>query len=266
MKPPTITFADIQTSELLYYDPDIAKDCFQFCTGRAIDCLPSLINPLKYYEKTGDGFSEEDVIVDRRVESGDFIFNPYLADKFRKHSLLFVYSNGDLSGVVHFSDYNTSEVSQFLYTLLVSYEKSLRKLLVLSGLKNQDMLDFFNQVAETTKKAETTKIYRKKVEDFEKNRLQNDLLPTFEKFYLKDLMELAKNHKIIKVDQQINNLRNDVMHAHDLVVMHDANRDDYIYDFASFERFFNLVTTLLQDYKRVKNRIAFYELSRRKSD
>ncbi len=53
------------------------------------------------------------------------------------------------------------------------------------------------------------------------------------------------------------------MRAHDLVAMHDANRDDYIYDFESLERFSNLVTTLLQDYKRVKNRIAFYELSRR---
>lgn len=263
MKPSTITFSDIQTRELLYYDESIENICFQFCYDRNIDCLPSLKDPLMYYKRTDGVFLADNITLERKVLCEDFIFTKSLLEKFRDYSLLFVYSNEDLTGVVHFSDYNRPEVNSFLFNLLASYERSLRKLLLLSGLKNQDMLDYFNSVASTTKKDQTKTYYMNKVEEFEKNRSQNELLPHFEKFYLKDLMELAKKREIIKVDQSVNDLRNDLMHAHDLVTLQDANRDDFIYNFKSFERFFNRVIVLLQDFKMVNNRIAFAELLRR---
>ena len=263
MKPTAITFSDIQTSELLYYDANIANDCLRFCEDRDIDCLPSLFDPLKYFKKTNNSFFEDDVISERRVEKEEYIFNKSLLSKFQNYSLLFVYSQGDLTGVVHFSDYNRPQVNLFLFDLLTSYERSLRKLLVLSGLNNQNMLDFFSHEVDTAKKENTKSFYKGKADDFEKHRYRYNSLPVFEKFYLKDLMELASYQKIIKVDHCINDLRNEIMHAHDLVLMQDANRDDYIYDFKSFDKFFKQVIILLQDYKRVNNRISFFELSRR---
>lgn len=254
-----VAFDDIQTSDLLYYDPDLNEVCFQFCQDRAIDCLPSLNNPRKFYRKTETGFCEEEVMPERMVDSHEFIFERSLLERFRANHLLFVFVSKELTGVVHFSDYNRPAVNTYLFGLLSAYERSLRKLLVQCGLKNQDMLDYFRSVAETARKDERREIYRRKLDDYEKHRTRNDKLPVFERFYLKDLIELAGHRKIIVVNDTVNDLRNMVMHAHELVIMHDANRNDYIYDFNSFEKFFKQVETLLQDYRKVNNRVAFSE-------
>ncbi len=58
------------------------------------------------------------------------------------------------------------------------------------------------------------------------------------------------------------------MHAHDPVNLDDAYRGDFIYNFASFEKFFNQVSGLLQDYKKVNNKITLreFELCERLGD
>lgn len=257
-----IVLEDIQTSDLLYYDPDFKEVCFRFCQERDIDCLPALDDPLKYYRKVESGFTEEIVTPERMVDGGTFIFEQSLLERFRASSLLFVYTKNELTGVVHFSDFNRPAVDLYLFGLLSAYEKSLRRLLVLHGLKNQDMLDYFQMIVETTKKDKTRGIYSRKKDEFDEKRDRNEKLPVFESFYLLDLIDLAKHKKIISLSPNANDLRNMIMHAHELVNKDDASRDDYIYNFASFEKFFNQVISLLRDCKRVNNKIAFLELSR----
>lgn len=254
-----LTFTDIQTSDLLYYDPDLEETCLCFCRDRNIDCLPSLSDPLKFYQSTEAGFSEAQVTPARMVKSSENIFDASLLERFRTHHLLFVYADQELTGVVHFSDYNRPVVDAYLYGLLSSYERSLRKLLALKGLKNEDMLAYFRSKLAKPKKEQDIELYQGKLKEYERRRPQNERLPTFECFYLLDLISLARNRKIIKVDPEVNYLRNMVMHANELVHMYDANRDDYIYDFASFEAFFKRVLALLQDFKKVNNRIALSE-------
>jgi hypothetical protein len=256
-----ITFADIQTSNLLYYDEKIDKDCLQFCRDRDIDCLPALDDSLKFYRKMDTGFCEDSVTPRRKALGGEFIFNETLLERFQENHLLFVYTSEELTGVVHFSDYNRPEVNLFLFNLLSSYEKSMRKLLIACRLENKDMLDYFRKKVKTTKNDKTKSIYNTKINNFGKDPSRDKNLPAFEKFYLRDLMELSSDRKIIKVDQRVNDLRNNVMHAQDFVNMVDANSDDYIYDFNSFETFFTRVKVLLQDFKRVNNRVAFYEIT-----
>jgi hypothetical protein len=255
-----IRFSDIQTSDLLYYDPDLKEICLHFCQDRNIDCLPSLDDPMMLYRRTETGFVLEAVTPERMVDSRAFIFDQPLLERFRTNHLLFVYENKELTGVVHFSDYNRPAVSEYLFSLFSSYERSLRKLLILSGLANKDMLDRFQRVVAKTKNEKSRAIYTQKIGEYEKDRLRNEKLPEFERFYLRDLIELINDQKIIKVSDKVNQLRNDIMHVHELVNMYDAHREDYIYSYASFKDFFELVIQLIYDFKRVNNRIAFSDI------
>lgn len=257
-----IYFSDIQTSDLLYYDPEFEDLCYRFCRERDIDCLPSLDDPFVFFRKTDTGFREEEVMPDRMVDGNSSIFKKPLLERFLANSLLFVYMNNELTGVVHFSDYNRPAVNAHLYELLSAYERSLRKLLLLHGLKNEDMLEYFRDIVEKVKSSgnnDQISRYARNLKGFENKRAENEKLPAFERFYLLDLIELANYRGVITVSPGTNDLRNMIMHAHELVYMYDANRGDYIYNFASFEFFFSRVGILLQDYKRVNNKIAFSE-------
>lgn len=257
MKPTTITFADIQTSDLLYYDPEFAEESLAFCKERDIDCLPSLDHPQRFYHRKDNRFVHEDVPASRMVIAEEYIFNDTLLKKFQEFGLLFVYSHGELTGVVHYSDYNREEVKLYLFELLSSYERSLRELLKLSGLNDQDMLEYFRYEAKFAKKQSSRDHYQALAKDFEEDLSKGKKIPAFELCCLKDLMELANYRKVIKVNQDVNNLRNDIMHVHDLVKMQDPYSDDYIYNFETFTSFFTRVISLMKDCKKVNTRIAF---------
>ncbi|MEW6655105.1 MAG: hypothetical protein AB1394_16780 [Bacteroidota bacterium] len=51
MKIKSITFSDIQTSDLIYYDEKNREKCLEFCRKRDIDYLPSLSNSDQCYNK-----------------------------------------------------------------------------------------------------------------------------------------------------------------------------------------------------------------------
>jgi len=253
-----ITFSDIQTSDLLYYDADIAEDCFKFCLARNIDCLPMLNNPRKYYRRAQTSFTNEIITSKMCVEANDFIFNDGMLTKFKNNHLLFVFNGQVLTGVVHFSDYNKPEVGIYLFTLLDSYERSLRKLLAQSGYTNEDMLNYFIYKINRERKESRTKTeFENKKSDYERNKSKYDLLPPFEMFYLTDLIYFTNHMKLSKVHDGVKELRNAIMHAHTYVGKEDVNRNDYIYDFQSFKEFFSQVVILHQDYKKVNNRLAF---------
>ena len=255
----TPKIADIQTSNLLYYDPDFKDLCFRFCQKRDIDCLPSLTDPSKLLLKTEAGFEEQDVSPGRKVDGDTPLFAPDLLERFRGCPLLFVYNKYELTGVVHFSDYNRPAVSSFLFNLLSSYERSLRKLLSLHNLKNQAMLEYYQSAANSTKNEVSRTIFSNKLAEYEGKRDRNERLPVFECFYLVDLIELTKKRKIIKLDVNVNHLRNQIMHAEDPVSLDDAGRGDLIYTFDSFQTFFNQARLLIQDSRKVRNKITLLE-------
>ncbi|MFC1879096.1 hypothetical protein ACFLZW_04215 [Chloroflexota bacterium] len=267
MKIPNIYIENIQTRNLLYYDPDFKDVCFNFCQERDIDCLPSLGDPMVFYRKTETGFCEDDMTSKQMVDSGAYIFERSLLERFRENPLLFVFKKCELiesihlTGVVHFSDYNRLEVSAYLFGMFSDYERSLRRLLILQGLNNQDMLDHFQVIIESKKSDKTREIYTNKIAGYERKRDRNEKLPRFEMFYLRDLIELAGRQNILNLGQDVNDLRNMVMHAHEFIKKDDASRDEYIYNFSSFETFFTRVSRLLGDYKKVNNKIAFMELA-----
>ena len=249
-----LRIADIQTSEILYFDEGLKERCYKFCTERNIDCLPSLDEPYTLYtrDEVLGKFRSERLTEERRLAPDVNIFDPQVLEKFRQKPLLLVYQGNDLRGVVHFTDYNQPPVRAYLYELLYEYEKALRALLTRNGFKNVDMIAYLSEKKAKERDPET---YEKKVNDYFKYGSQKKL-PQFEVFYLADLIALVNHKHILKLSDKTR-LKNMVLQANEIVNPNDPTAENFIYDFETFENFFRWTQELLLDYKRVSNRLVF---------
>ena len=255
-----VRIADIQTSALLYYDPDFQTESYQFCRDRKIDCLPLVGDDTAFYKRNDDtaGFEPRKITAERKINASTFIFRPDLLERFRQHPLLFVFENDELTGVVHFSDYNKRVVSNYLFSLLFDYEKSLRTLATLSRLTNEDMGAYFEEkLAAAQAKGKKVEYFENKVGYYQRKQYEMKRLPEFQVFYLEDLISLLNHREVMDLNGSVRDLRNAIMHAHELVDMVDVTTPDFIYDFESFKIFFERVQIFLHDAQRVKNRIVF---------
>lgn len=251
---------DLQTTGLLYYDAAFSDRCWEFCEERDIDALPALDDPTVYYQRAADGFEKAGVEPERRIGAEMKAFAPNLLALFEKHKLLFVYEGRELTGVVHFSDYNRPAVSQYLYGELLAYERALRALATAQGYTHEDIRTYY--AAKVEKEGSVDKNGGKahaqqKLEEYERDKDKIAQVPAFQYAYLNDLLTLL-NHKLkLKLQVKVNDLRKMVMHARDFVDMADVETDDYIYTIESFARFFTAVGALHHDKRRVENRLAF---------
>jgi hypothetical protein len=251
----------IQTTELLHYDPAYGDKGYEFCRLRNIDCLPSLDDPAGYFYRRNDNaqsFDREKLTAERRISGQTPLFKNELVACFRKQPILFVVDNDELSGVVHFSDYNKPIVTNYLFSLLSAYERNLRRLAALSGLSPKEMGDYFTEKLDARIAAqEDSDYYQRKVDSFEKKKKTHAKSPPFQFFYLEDLIGLLQRWNIIPLQGKVTDLRNSVVHAHEFVDMNDVTAPDFIYNFATFKTFFQRSRALLDDAQRVENRIRF---------
>ena len=255
-----LRIADIETKEILFYDAEFEEKCFNFCKQRDIEFLPSLDNPSETYvrDDIADGFKLETINQERKIDGTQNAFHSMVLDTFHKNHLLFVYStNNELSGVVHFSDFNKSIVNTYLFQLLFQYERLLRTFLQEYGFNNSDMVKYFESKVTQAKKR-SKDFYQRKINNYLKEQAEIDKLPPFQSFYLDDLISFT-NAQGNNLSVDVIQVRNTIMHAHELVNMQNWNADDYIFDFASFEKFYTSALTLHRDYKNVKNKVAFLQ-------
>jgi len=246
-----IIIQNIMTTDILYYDSEFKNQCYEFCVKRNIDCLPSIIKPDQFYLRQDKfkNFKRQTISEYRVIAQSEYIFNPILSNRFEKQNILFVYDKNRLTGIVHFSDYNKGNVRVYLYSLLNEYERLLRKLLIVNYLRNDDMINYFKSLKD--------KHYEERLEGISLSKYDLSDFPDFEKFYFLELIQLLLYHKIIKLNQEVNKLRNSIMHAHELVHKKDNSVEDLIFSLDSFKIFFCLVGILLKDFKKVSNRLLF---------
>ena len=246
--------ADIQTSDILFYDESAKDRCYKLCADRNIDCLPSLDDPRAVYLRDDilSKFRAESLMEDRRVSADANIFDSQVVEKFRRQPLLLVYQGNELSGVVHFTDYNQPQVSAYLYEMFFEYEKTLRALLIRSGLKNVDMVAYFS---DKKAKGDHAEFYETKINDYFKFGSQKKL-SQFEVFNLTDLIALTNHKRIIKLTDKTK-LRSMIMHANESINIQDPGAESFIYDFETFENFFRWCQEMFLDFKRVNNRLTF---------
>jgi len=242
-----IHFDKIMTRKILFYNTASKEDCRVFCNRRNITFLPSKKHSNVCYSLADDEFMERYIEESQRVKATNGIFDDLVLKKFEKHHVLFVYGKNKIIGVVHFCDYNRDPVFISIYPLLLKLERKLRMLLISYGLKNEDMLKFFEE------HAERNRYYSQKLESFKSSKVQKEMgeLEPFQAFDLKDLIALATSRKILKISETINNLRNTIMHAKNIVKHRDYEVAHLIYDFASFEDFFKSVKQLKPKIKEI---------------
>ena len=214
-----LTIGDIQTRDILYYDKTLNDICYKFCEKREIDCLPAIDDPkFVYIRKSRYKFEQEHVERDRIVRGTVNIFHPIMVERFHKQPLLLVYDNNELTGVVHFSDYNLPIVSHYLFEKLFAYEKAIRIFLSIEERKT---------------------------------------LKSYENKGLLDVIKQTNRKGKLKLDEDVKNLRNSVMHAKEFVNKQSQTSDDMVYDYVSFELFYKRVLNLHRDYKLISNYVAF---------
>jgi hypothetical protein len=254
------TISDIQTSSLLYYDQEFADKCYEFCMQRDIDYLPSINEPNCVYclnESTG-GFIEVQIEYGQKVDSQLRIFDPKLLGQFAAQPLLFVYSGGYLSGIIHFSDYNRPAVSSHLYQAFFDYEVALREFLVLNDVGDQDMYEYFAQG--TASASDKDGYFKSRLAWFKKNKALIAKGAPFEQYYLSDLVNFICDRNHMSLDKCVVDLRNGVMHAHrhvGQVAQDEGQVRNAVYDRESFAEFFLACLALHRDLKRVRNRITY---------
>jgi len=224
----TLLIADLQTTDLLYYEDDFRNECYEYCSRRDIDSLPDVESAYHFYKRDdkAKSFKKSEIEPRRRIETDQPAFAPIVIDKFREQPLLFVYTSDELSGVIHFSDYNNPQVSGYLYELLHHYEKSLRALLLMQH----------GSIESKIKKGQE-----------------------LEKMYLPPLIEEVCKKTKLQLDRNVRDLRNAVMHAKDPVKKSETSIENYAYDLTSFADFYSHVLSLQRDLRRVKNYISFLD-------
>lgn len=248
-----LRISDIQTEDVLYYDVELKNQCYKFCQRRDIDCLPSQDDPNLIYirDDSADSFDVVPVTESRKIDAYQNAFCRETLEAFERNHVLLVHADGELSGVVHFSDFSGSAISVYLYELFFQYERSLRAYLRVRELHNDDMLAFFEL------RLKDDRNYQRKIKEFRKHIVEFAREREFQRFYLDDLIGLANEAGKIVLNNDVVKLRNMIMHAHELVDMKDWRTDNLVYDFESFRRFFELALALHADFRKVKNRIAF---------
>lgn len=242
---------NIMTTEILLYESDINRECIDFCEKRNIDCLPAIDDDNKYYrfDKFSRSFVKETISELRKISGDEYIFSPDLKNRFLENSVQFVYESSVQVGIIHFSDYNKVDVRFYLFQILNEFEQNLRNLLIAHGYTNKDMLDFFEIKSKNP-------IFSKKLQKHKNNKDLYDF-PEFQSFDLSELIQLLSHKKLLKMDEEIARLRNQVMHVKDQILMADQRTDDLIYKKETFEKFFERVTILIQQNKQLNNRLAF---------
>lgn len=253
-----LRISDIVTTEVLFYDVEFVEKCYEFCKLRDIQILPSLEDQTKIYirDDNSKNFIEDEICEDWKVESFTNAFNPIILDAFKKNSILFIYTGTEFTGVLHFSDFNKSIVSEYLFQELFQYERMLRIYLLKSGFCNYDIFAYLKKQLGTSNEKNCDAKIKK---DFQYKFANKEKLPPLQSFYLKDLIGFA-NALGENLYVEVNKLRNAVMHAHELVDKENWNEENFIFDSKSFEEFFTYVLMLHRDYKKIKNKIAFNQV------
>jgi hypothetical protein len=152
-----LRIADIQTSDVLYFDPGFREKCYEFCKKRNIDFLPSLDDTKQIYVRDDEqaDFHVRTVDSAQTIDGSRRAFDLAILEVFRANYLLFVYTQGEFSGVVHFSDFNKPVVHSYLFDVIFQYERTLRHFLHRNGLGNTDMVGYFDEISTTTDDPDT---------------------------------------------------------------------------------------------------------------
>jgi hypothetical protein len=239
MKIKELTVGDIASCSMLYYDASQEIACHAVCDYLQIDNLP-IIGSFEYAERSNGEFEIKPVKSANSVNPYVRLLDLDLQDKLinSPHNVLFVDDGGFVSGVLHISDFNRNRVIQAIQHDMLVFERSLRQFLLLNRVSNDDLVGFMKQKAGNREKREE-RYWGNQYDFFDsilkgKGRISGPPLQSFMLSHLLDYSNSSISGKLFKTSLSvclsdgknhdarsiINKLRNDAMHAKDLIDKH----------------------------------------------
>lgn len=243
MEEPDIT--SVMTQELVFYDPDYFESCREFCEKRDISYLPHVDgNSLYHYEDMS--FVEVQDFQEFQVQDDIHLFDDELKEKLVDKKVLFVYDGAILRGVIHFADYNANFVYKYLYNSFFELENYLRTYLELKELDNEDLLSHLVSKRDLDKEEKIQNLKEKM-----------NSRKSFQEAGLKDLFDLINSHNLNLnlPEENLRELRNQVMHEKQFVEHKDFEEKEMHYDLSTFKEFFGRVNDLRESIRKTKNKI-----------
>jgi hypothetical protein len=93
-----LTIADIQTCDVLFYDPELRDKCYAFCRERNIDFLPALDEKHIYFrDEETQNFIETNVDGNYKISGTKNAFSADLLEIFRIQPLRMVFEDSELT-------------------------------------------------------------------------------------------------------------------------------------------------------------------------
>jgi hypothetical protein len=266
-----LTFEDIMQSNILYYDPIAENACFDICNHLRIDNMPG-IDGLHYYERIKGMFERNKIEAFHRVSVNDNLISNESIEKFKSnsHNVLFVYEEDLLRGVVHISDYNRDVVLQKIQDDVLSFERKLRQLILLSGFKNSNMLEYFEKKLKDSTSTKNIDYYSLRIRNFNNRKGEIDSLGPFQLFEFNDLMNFTNSsfskwiHKVNTYElgdakksgtDILRELRNLAMHGKNPV---SINRETSIYSLESLHYLKQSLDVLRKESSEVSKKIRLH--------
>lgn len=238
-----VTFQEIMTQGIIFYDKEYRDECTTFCQLRSINYLPSLHNEKFgfYYNSDEQKFTRKRIMDTQRVGAEASIYDNKLISRFREFGTLFVEQNHVIKGVVHFSDYNRSAVYDDIYKQLYLLERGLVHLITHNAsLTKRDLFEFMDKHIPSDGDQPLSK------KDF---RARDISLWTILKF--------TQEHKLVKISenniQNIISIRNKIAHSYDLISK--QVNDTLHYQEKSFTHLIHGMNSLRIATRQVSNRL-----------
>ncbi|WP_187696435.1 hypothetical protein, partial [Xanthovirga aplysinae] len=194
-------------------------------------------------------------------------------------NIIFRTNNSYINGVIHFIDFENAQVFATIYHNLNVFERSLREYLAFNGLNDTIYLDYLKNYKRNKKGSEDWA--EKRIEALEFKKLIDENRKPFENLYLNELMEFSlssyhKENSNQKLDlsflkekvlinkgnkprfQLINQLRNYIMHHHDI----SGESSENLHNFSHFQTFYRLVLNLKETFSFLAKRTIKMERAR----
>ncbi len=262
-----LNFGDIEQASILYYDKEVEKACVSICQQLKIDNMRDYDSE-NFYVLEGQAFRKKKIENENRLDKEDKIFDKALIQKFRsnQHSALFVFKGEVLGGIVHFADYNQTNVLRAIQDDVLTFERKMREYLFLKNFRNEDIIQYFRDRAEQSERSKS--YFQGRVRQLEKRKEELNQLGEFQGFTLKDLLEFANDAqpesifpyskinfqgKSIYESTLVNSLRNLAMHGQDPV---EIDEETSVYSIESLEYLFKALKTLETFTYRIEKLIA----------
>ncbi len=263
------TIIDIGVTDLFFYDPDNEQKCSEFCRDNSISYIPSK-DKKTIYKFNDSGFSNLKLDFELTVYPFDRIFDNATLKKFEKvnhNEIRFIIEKYKIKGVVHIVDYNNEKIQVEFYRAFYRFENNIRNLLIKSGYKNEDFINWVKIQSELENKEVDKNFWINRYKSLmpvdrrtlKQEREKRSSSNPFQTFYMRELLlfcvdnNLVEQH-LIKLDS-VCNLRNNVAHNKDLTAKSNEENGSLVYNFNNLKSFVTKANDFFDAYEYLEEQM-----------